>query len=129
VLCLVVLFLLLCCGCARYIWVDFNEYDGEWRSGRLHGQGTFVWKTGERYDGEWKVGTTVLVALGNSLVGAAVWALCAVAERHMQCWGHDLSRRHRVWYHKSASCSGFRAVALQSCKYVVRILVKLYVEQ
>jgi 1-phosphatidylinositol-4-phosphate 5-kinase len=39
----------------RYIWVDFNEYDGEWRSGRLHGQGTFVWKTGERYDGEWKV--------------------------------------------------------------------------
>jgi hypothetical protein len=39
----------------RYIWVDFNEYDGEWRKGRLHGQGTFVWKTGERYDGEWKV--------------------------------------------------------------------------
>lgn len=39
----------------RYIWVDFNEYDGEWRTGRLHGQGTFVWKTGERYDGEWKV--------------------------------------------------------------------------
>jgi hypothetical protein len=45
----------LCCALLRYIWVDFNEYDGEWRSGRLHGQGTFVWKTGERYDGEWKV--------------------------------------------------------------------------
>jgi hypothetical protein len=49
----------LCCPAAyvacRYIWVDFNEYDGEWRAGRLHGQGTFVWKTGERYDGEWKV--------------------------------------------------------------------------
>lgn len=39
--------------------MDFNEYDGEWRSGRLHGQGTFVWKTGERYDGEWKVRNAV----------------------------------------------------------------------
>jgi len=47
------------CMSCRYIWVDFNEYDGEWRSGRLHGQGTFVWKTGERYDGEWKVSNAV----------------------------------------------------------------------
>lgn len=45
----------------RYIWVDFNEYDGEWRAGRMSGQGTFVWKTGERYDGEWKVDAELIV--------------------------------------------------------------------
>ena len=38
------------------MWVDGNEYDGEWQNGVMHGQGTLVWKTGERYDGEWKNG-------------------------------------------------------------------------
>lgn len=32
-----------------------DEYDGEWRDGLMHGQGTFVWNGGERYDGAWKV--------------------------------------------------------------------------
>ena len=80
---------MLCCAVlwiARYIWVDFNEYDGEWCSGRLHGQGTFVWKTGERYDGEWKVGTTVLVAVGDSPTGAVVWVMCAVRRRSTWLW-------------------------------------------
>jgi MORN repeat len=39
----------------RYIWCDYNEYNGAWNCGRMHGHGTFVWKTGERYDGEWRV--------------------------------------------------------------------------
>lgn len=43
-------------GPGRYMWVDGNEYDGEWAAGAMHGQGTFVWRTGERYDGEWRGG-------------------------------------------------------------------------
>ena len=43
------------CSVCRYMWVDSNEYDGEWHAGKMEGQGTFVWKTGERYDGEWVV--------------------------------------------------------------------------
>jgi hypothetical protein len=54
----------------RYIWVDFNEYDGEWRQGRMSGQGTFVWKTGERYDGEWKVSVAVAAAAAGAAQGA-----------------------------------------------------------
>jgi 1-phosphatidylinositol-4-phosphate 5-kinase len=38
------------------MWQDNNEYDGEWQTGKMHGQGTFVWSSGERYDGEWQAG-------------------------------------------------------------------------
>lgn len=43
----------LCCllvGCAvlpcRYVWHNGNQYDGEWRVGKMHGQGTLKWVTG-----------------------------------------------------------------------------------
>lgn len=31
----------------RYVWHNGNQYDGEWRAGRMHGQGTLKWVTGE----------------------------------------------------------------------------------
>jgi hypothetical protein len=58
----------------RYIWVDFNEYDGEWRQGRMSGQGTFVWKTGERYDGEWKVRSSSSSSSSKCVTAAAAAA-------------------------------------------------------
>jgi hypothetical protein len=72
----------------RYIWVDFNEYDGEWRQGRMSGQGTFVWKTGERYDGEWKVreaAAVVAAAAQYALPADAVRVHCALARCFKNC--------------------------------------------
>jgi hypothetical protein len=37
----------LCVHVCRYVWAASNEYDGEWRNGRMHGQGTVKWNTGE----------------------------------------------------------------------------------
>jgi hypothetical protein len=31
----------------RYVWHLGNVYDGEWRAGKMHGQGTLRWRTGE----------------------------------------------------------------------------------
>jgi 1-phosphatidylinositol-4-phosphate 5-kinase len=58
----------LSCSC-RYVWVDSNEYDGEWRAGKMGGQGTFVWKTGERYDGEWLVSASEAAGLPTVATG------------------------------------------------------------
>lgn len=30
----------------RYVWHNGNQYDGEWRGGKMHGQGTLKWITG-----------------------------------------------------------------------------------
>jgi len=30
------------------VWQQGNVYDGEWRCGKMHGQGTLRWNTGER---------------------------------------------------------------------------------
>ena len=38
--------LLPACAC-RYVWRNGNQYDGEWRSGKMHGQGTLKWITGK----------------------------------------------------------------------------------
>lgn len=35
-------------GVRRYVWHNGNQYDGEWRAGKMHGQGTLKWVTGER---------------------------------------------------------------------------------
>jgi 1-phosphatidylinositol-4-phosphate 5-kinase len=35
-------------ACCRYIWHTGNEYDGEWRAGKMHGQGTLKWRSGTR---------------------------------------------------------------------------------
>ncbi len=33
-------------GPGRYCWKNKDEYDGEWRTARMHGQGTFKWSSG-----------------------------------------------------------------------------------
>ena len=33
-------------GPGRYCWKNDNEYDGEWRNGTMHGQGTMKWASG-----------------------------------------------------------------------------------
>lgn len=37
----------------RYVWHNGNQYDGEWRAGKMHGQGTLKWVTGEPRRGVW----------------------------------------------------------------------------
>lgn len=86
---------LTCCMLAlhrfRYVWADGNEYDGEWRRGRMHGQGTFVWRSGERYDGEWKVrlvhasstcATSRLPHMEQHCQAAATYIACTVCTDH-----------------------------------------------
>jgi hypothetical protein len=43
-------------GTARYRWPDGREYDGEWRDGMPHGQGSEIRPDGERYTGAWVAG-------------------------------------------------------------------------
>jgi hypothetical protein len=43
-------------GTARYRWPDGREYDGEWRDGLPHGQGSETLPDGERYTGAWAAG-------------------------------------------------------------------------
>ena len=43
-------------GQGTYIYSDGAQYSGESRKGELHGQGTFTWPDGSKYVGEWKDG-------------------------------------------------------------------------
>ena len=31
-----------------------DVYEGEWKNGLHHGQGTYTWSSGKKYEGEWK---------------------------------------------------------------------------
>ena len=35
-------------------YLDEEKYEGDWRNGKYHGQGTFTSKDGEKFVGEWK---------------------------------------------------------------------------
>ena len=35
-------------------WSNGDKYEGEWKDGELHGQGTLTWSSGEKYVGEFK---------------------------------------------------------------------------
>jgi len=37
-------------------WANGNKYVGEWKKGKLHGQGTHIWANGNKYVGEYKNG-------------------------------------------------------------------------
>ena len=39
-----------------YTWADGNKYVGEWKKGKMHGQGTHIWANGNKYVGEYKKG-------------------------------------------------------------------------
>ena len=41
---------------ANKTWADGTVYDGEWKDGKIHGQGKKTWADGTVYDGEWKDG-------------------------------------------------------------------------
>ena len=33
---------------------DGAKYEGDWKDGKRHGQGTLTWTNGNMYEGEWK---------------------------------------------------------------------------
>ena len=33
------------------LYADGNKYVGDWKNGKLHGQGTLIWLNGEKYEG------------------------------------------------------------------------------
>lgn len=33
-----------------------DEYSGEWKAGKKHGQGVYIWADGQRYEGQWREG-------------------------------------------------------------------------
>jgi len=35
---------------------DGEKYEGKWKNGKKHGQGTMTWSSGGKYVGEWKDG-------------------------------------------------------------------------
>ena len=39
-----------------YKYVGRSKYEGEWKEGKLNGQGIYTWSDGEKYEGEWKEG-------------------------------------------------------------------------
>ena len=41
-------------GQGIYTWSDGEKYEGEWKEGKRHGQGTYTWSDGRKYEGEWK---------------------------------------------------------------------------
>lgn len=44
-------------GRGRYVWSsNGNEYDGEWRSGTIWGEGVLIWGNGNRFEGYWENG-------------------------------------------------------------------------
>ena len=40
-------------GQVRYIFSDEENYEGEWKDGKYHGQGTLTTPDGDKYEGEW----------------------------------------------------------------------------
>ena len=44
-----------CVGAHAY--ANGDTYDGEWKAGKKHGQGSYTWADGERYEGQWDNGT------------------------------------------------------------------------
>jgi hypothetical protein len=71
-------------------FADGNVYDGEWLNGLQHGQGTFYWKSGSIFAGEWK---------NDMMDGYGVWMGNDGREYEGQ-WKQD--RKHGVgsfkWY-------------------------------
>jgi len=55
-----------------------EKYQGEWQSGKPHGQGTHTFASGERYVGSWREGKYhgqgALYALNGSIVSQGTWA-------------------------------------------------------
>ena len=41
-------------GQGTYTWSSGDKYVGEWKDGESHGQGTYTWPNGYKYVGEWK---------------------------------------------------------------------------
>jgi len=41
-------------GFGKYTYLDGEKYEGDWRNGKYHGQGTVTSKDGEKFVGEWK---------------------------------------------------------------------------
>jgi hypothetical protein len=38
------------------VFSNEDTYTGEWKGGKIHGQGTYRWKNEDQYAGRWKVG-------------------------------------------------------------------------
>tara|TARA_B100002019_G_C21219570_1_gene573941 strand:- start:767 stop:1291 length:525 start_codon:yes stop_codon:yes gene_type:complete len=58
-----------------YTWAEGDQYVGEWKDDKRHGQGTYTWADGDQYVGEYKDGKkhgqgTYTLANGNHYVGA-----------------------------------------------------------
>ena len=55
-----------------------EKYQGEWQSGKPHGQGTHTFASGERYIGTWRDGKYhgqgILYALNGSVISQGTWA-------------------------------------------------------
>ena len=43
-------------GYGTYIWVEGDEYIGEWKDSQFHGKGTYSYTNGDKYVGSWKAG-------------------------------------------------------------------------
>ena len=42
-------------GYGTYTWQNpWEQYVGEYKDGKMHGQGTYTWASGSKYVGEWK---------------------------------------------------------------------------
>ena len=41
-------------GFGKYKYIDGDSYEGEWKDGKFHGQGTKTFLNGEKYVGEFK---------------------------------------------------------------------------
>lgn len=58
-------------GMCRYVWAQGNVYDGEWRAGKMHGQGTLRWRSGEPGAGQLLRAGKVRGAAGTPLLLSA----------------------------------------------------------
>lgn len=41
-------------GIRSIIYANNDKYEGQWKSGKCEGTGTFYWGNGEKYVGPWK---------------------------------------------------------------------------
>ena len=41
-------------GFGKYKYIDGEKYEGDWKNGKYHGQGTKTFPNGEKYIGEFK---------------------------------------------------------------------------